>query len=294
MKTPAALPERASRPALRVHTLGRVEVLVDGHPTAWHAQTAEELFFYLLSYPEGRSKDEILEVLWGLDPNPAANNRFRVTLHRVRAALGYPEAILEDHHSYRLAPEVLEASDLYGFYRDIAEARRAGGQGERLKAYRRAIRAYSGDYLPRLATNWVGQAREEHRAAYVRALLEVALVHLGQRDWHPAADFLRRAVYADPYIGENYHQQLMGCLSLLGDRYAAIEHYRRFVKFLRDELGDTPMPETRELAERIKAGEPVCPWGVSGAPSSTEHPSKPTSGVRPRAFSLFRAAANRG
>jgi two-component SAPR family response regulator len=168
-------------------------------------------------------------VLWGLDPNPAAN---RVTLHRVRTALGYPEAILEDHHSYRLAPEVLEASDLYDFYRDIAEARRAGSQGERLKAYRRANRSYSGDYLPQLATNRVGQAHEEQRAAYVRVLLEVALVHLGQRDWHPAADFLRRAVYTDP-----------------------------------------------------KAGEPVCPWRVSGAPGSTEHPSKLTSEVRPRAFS---------
>lgn len=279
MKTPAASPERASRLALRVHTLGRAEVLVDGSPAAWHAQPAKELFFYLLSYPEGRSKDQILEVLWGLDPNPAANNRFRVTLHRVRAALGYPEAIHEEHHSYRLAPEVLEASDLYDFYRDIAEGRRAGGQVERLKAYRRAIAAYSGDYLPGLATNWVGQARDEHKAAYVRALLEVALVHLGKSDWPAAAEFLRRAVYTDPYIGENYHQQLMGCLSVIGDRYGAIEHYRRFVKFLRDELGDTPMPETRQLAERIKCGESVCPssLGTSARPERRTRPA-------PRAF----------
>ena len=50
----------------------------------------------------------------------------------------------------------------------------------------------------------------------------------------------------------------MTCLSVVEGKYAAIEHYRRFLGFLREELEDTPMSETRDLAERIKGGESIC------------------------------------
>ncbi|MCX7783158.1 MAG: bacterial transcriptional activator domain-containing protein [Meiothermus sp.] len=247
-------------PALRVRTLGQVEVLVAGRPAVWHAHTAEELFFYLLSYPEGRSKGEILETLWGLDPDPVANNRFRVTAFRIRTALNNPEAIQEDHGRYRLAEEILHSTDLYSFYQALAQGHHAACETARLESYRRAISLYRGDYLPGFSTNWVSQAREEHKTAYVQALLEVALIHYDWEDWRATADYLERALKADPYIGENYHQRLMWGLAATGDRYGAIEHYRRFVKFLHEELGDTPMPETQELAEHIKQGDPITPY----------------------------------
>lgn len=247
-------------PALRVRTLGQVEVLVAGRPAVWHAHTAEELFFYLLSYPEGRSKEEILETLWGLDPGPPANNRFRVTVFRVRTALKNPEAIQEDHGRYRLAEEILHSTDLYSFYQALAQGHHATCESARLESYIKAISLYRGDYLPGFSTDWVSQAREEHKAAYVQALLEVALIHYDREDWRATAEYLERALKADPYIGENYHQRLMWCLAAAGDRYGAIEHYRRFVKFLHEELGDTPMPETKALAEHIKQGDPIAPY----------------------------------
>lgn len=256
------MPSRSEQatPALRVRTLGQVEVLVAGRPAIWHAHTAEELFFYLLSYPEGKSKGEILETLWGLDPDPVANNRFRVTVFRIRTALSNPGAIQEDHGRYRLAEEILHSTDLYAFYQALAEGQRATCEAARLESYLKAISLYRGDYLPGFLTNWVSQAREEHKAAYVHALLEVALIHYDREDWRATAEYLERALKTDPYIGENYHQRLMWCLAATGNRYEAIEHYRRFVKFLHDELGDTPMPETQELAEHIKRNDPIASY----------------------------------
>lgn len=245
----------ADPPALWVSTLGQAQVSVAGQPALWHAQTAEELFFYLMSYPEGRSKDQILEQLWGLDPTPVANNRFRVTVFRIRSALGNPEAIVEEHGRYRLAREIFQASDLYAFYQAITLAQKTQEEARRLEAYCEAIGLYKGDYLCTLATNWVAQAREEHKAVYVQALLEVALSYSEQGNWPAAAEHFRRATQADPYVGENYHQQLMRCLAASGDAYGAIEHYRRFIKFLHEELDDTPMPQTRALAEQIKKSE---------------------------------------
>ena len=257
-------------PALRVRTLGQAEVLVAGRPAEWHAHTAEELFFYLLSYPEGRSKVEILETLWGLDPDPVANNRFRVTVFRVRTALGNPGAILEDHGRYRLAEAVLHSTDLFDFYQALSEGHRVPCEQTRLEKFGRAISIYQGDYLPGFSTNWVSQAREEHKTAYVQALLEVALIHYDREDWRAASSYLERALQADPYIGENHHQRLMWCLAASGDRYGAIEHYRRFVKFLREELGDTPMPETHELAERIKLGKLFHPCKEGPHPGNSQ------------------------
>jgi len=259
MKRMPYLSEQAS-PALGVRTLGQVEIRVAGRPAIWHAHTAKELFFYLLSYPEGKSKAEILETLWGLDPGPAANNRFRVTLFRVRSALQNPEAVQEEHGRYRLSEAVLQSTDLYSFYQALAEGHRAAHDTARLESYHKALALYQGDYLPGFCNNWVSQAREEHRTAYVQALLELALIYSDHADWFNAAAYLKRALRADPYLGENYHQRLMWCLAAAGDRYGAIEHYRRFVKFLHEELGDTPMPETQALAEHIKHNRPLLPY----------------------------------
>jgi len=253
------IPARSEQavPALRVYTLGQVGVTVGGRPAIWHAQTAEELFFYLLSYPGGRSKEEILETLWGLDPSPAANNRFRVTVFRVRTALGSPGAIHEEHGRYQLAEEILHSTDLFDFYQALAEAQGGASETARLEAFNKALLLYRGDYLPGFSNNWISQAREEHKTAYVQALLEVALIHYDRQDWPTTCGLLERAWKADPFIGENHHQRLIWCLAAKGDRYGAIEHYRRFVKFLHHELGDSPMLETKELVDHIKQGDPI-------------------------------------
>ncbi|WP_245575067.1 bacterial transcriptional activator domain-containing protein [Meiothermus rufus] len=130
---------------------------------------------------------------------------------------------------------------------------------------------YLGEYLPGFKDNWVAQPREEHKNAYIRALLEVALIHQKQADWAAASRYFEQALQADPYLGENYHQRLMWCLAAAGERYRAIEHYRRLARFLKEELGDTPMPETQELAERIKHNLPLPPcWQAS--PLACESP----------------------
>lgn len=243
---------------LEVRALGPAEVLVGGREAEWRASAARDLFFYLLSHPEGRSKEDILVTLWDLDASPAANNRFRVTVHRVRAALGSPDAILEERGRYRLGPAVFAASDVHRLHAGLDEADRAEDAASRLAAIQRALAAYRGEYLSGERAEWASLAREEHRAAYTRAAVELSLLHCDHRSCAEAVGALVRALRADPYLGENHHQKLMTCLSVVEGKYAAIEHYRRYLRFLRDELDDTPMDETLELAERIKAGEPIC------------------------------------
>ena len=246
---------------LNLRSLGRTEVLREGLPVKWEAESSRDLVLFLLSSPEGKTREDIIDALWHEDPSARSSNRFRVTLHRARTALGSPESITEEYGAYRLSDDVLRASDVFTLYASLGQAERSEGDA-RYFSLSRAIETYSGDFLPHIQTEWAEMAREEHRAAYIRACIERSVMHCEQLHCDLAVRDLVAALRSDPFIGENYHQKLMTCLSVVEGKYAATEHYRRFVKFLRDDLSDTPMPETIELAEQLKAGERICQRGA--------------------------------
>ena len=248
---------------LKIHTLGQADVLVDGIPARWRSESARTLFFYLLSHPEGKTRQEIIETLWETNSNSASGNRFRVVVYRLRAALGSNETLVQDHCHYRLVQEVREASDAHQFQSAFERAEHAATAEMRLTGYQHSLGLYKGDYLPRETADWAREVRAEHRAMAVRAEIELSLLHRGRGDCQASVAALARALRRDPFIGENHHQKLMACLSVVESKYAAIEHYRRFLVFLHEELDDTPMPETMLLAQRIKVGEEVCSHAVS-------------------------------
>ncbi|PTA66348.1 AfsR/SARP family transcriptional regulator [Deinococcus arcticus] len=254
---------------LTLRSLGRAEVLRGGQPVKWEAESARDLVFFLMAHPEGRSREDIIHGLWQEDGTARSGNRFRVTLHRARAALGDPGSITEAYGAYRLSGEVLRASDVFRLYAALADAEHAEGDA-RFFALGQAIAEYGGDFLPHVQADWVHSAREEHQAAYTRACLERSVLHCEQLHCELAVRDLVAALRRDPFLGENHHQKLMTCLSVVEDKYAATEHYRRFVRFLRDDLSDAPMPETVALAERIKGGERICGHGQK-APTPLAH-----------------------
>jgi two-component SAPR family response regulator len=262
---------------LKVITLGQAQVLVHGQPAKWHSDSARALFFYLLSNPNGKSHEEVIDVLWNTEPNAASSNRFRVTVHRLRKALDWREAIFESHNRYQLDQMVLQAVDTHEFYVLLAQAEDAGNPKLRLEFYQQALALYAGDYLPHETAPWVLKLRNEHSAAYARAKVAVSLLNCKQGLCGASVGSLRTALQSDPFLGENHHQKLMSCLSVVEGKFGAIEYYRRFVAFLKNDLEDTPMPETIVLAERIKAGERIClrALHLANTPVSLHNPFVP-------------------
>ena len=258
---------------LKVVTFGQGRVLVDRQDVVWHANSARDLFFFLLSYPEGRSRGDIAVALWPQEDSESAasSNRFRVTLHRMRAAFGNQEAVIKKYDRYYLSYQLLAASDVYALHAAIQDAALATTPDAKRLALQRAVDTYSGEYLPDHRADWASAAREEHKASYVRTTLELSMLHCEAAECDLAIQHLARALRADPLIGENYHQDLMACLASVESKYAAVEHYRRFIKYLREDLSDTPMPETSVLAGRLKAGELVCPHQIGAHAPCTKH-----------------------
>jgi DNA-binding SARP family transcriptional activator len=258
--------------SLSIRTLGHAEVILGGQPVQWRAESARTLFFYLLTFPGGRSRTEIINALWDAEPDALLGNRFRVVVHRARAALGAKDRLLEEHNRYRLSAEVLSASDVQAFSAELEQAKHDPLPGARAVHLEHLLNAYQGDYLPLETADWAQQGREEHRAVYVQAQIELSELQCEAGACVSSVESLAQAVRADPYMGENHHQRLMTCLSVVEDKYAATEHFRRFVSFLHREVNDSPMPETLELAERIKGGEHICQRQVHEAGTPGAHP----------------------
>ncbi|WP_272976033.1 AfsR/SARP family transcriptional regulator [Deinococcus geothermalis] len=257
-------------PTLHLRTLGDAVVTRAGQPLAWPARSAEELLWYLHAHPDGAYRAEILADLWSLEDTPAAANRFRVALHRLRTTLGCFDAVTEVRGRFLLHPDLLAASDTAALQAGLGAARQAGTDAEREAALRRALACGAGEYLPQVRADWVEEARAYWRAARVRAYVALASLHCARRECALASQALLRAVDADPLIGEDHHQRLMTCLAQTRGRFEAVEHYRRYRRYLQEEVGDTPMPDTVRLAERLKAGELPCreaEWGAIEPPS---------------------------
>lgn len=273
-------------PTLKIVTLGQTRATLDGQDIVWHASSARDLFFYLLSFPDGRSQHDAVLALWPdeEDEISASSNRFRVALHRVRAALGNPGSVIKAYERYQLSPEVLATSDVFAMQAALHDARLAGSdllsedQATR-EALQQAVDLYGGEYLPDVRADWAGEVRAEFKARYVHATLELSQLHHDAGESDLAIRQLARALQTDPLIGENHHQDLMVRLANVESHYAAVEHYRRFVKYLRDDFSDTPMRETTALAERLKAGEEVSADQIGthtpGARRLTEHAATP-------------------
>lgn len=250
--------QQSSQPQWLLRSLGQGDVLVNGERVNWPARSSEELLWFLHAHPDGCYRYYILRQLWGLEDTAATANRFRVALHRLRQVLGSPQAILQQGGRYLLHPELQAASDTNALHQALLAAKRALSPYEKEQLLRQALASADGDYLPHLSGEWLEEARVQHRSAVVEAQLTLALLHCAAHECALATAALAQAADTDPLIGENHHQRLMNCLAVTRDKYAAVEHYRRYRQFLKQEVEDTPMPETVALAEKLKGGPVVC------------------------------------
>lgn len=244
--------------SLQIQTFGQMHVRLDGREVQWRARAALDLLLYLLSHPEGCTRRQLLDGLWAADVNPRSNTHFRVTLHRLRATLGGSGSVTERSGRFHLSADLWRASDIYRLYAALESAGPGHDPAAKIAALESAVEVYHGDYLAGYDAEWTEEAREQHRAAYVRAHLELSRLYCAARECGRSVRALSEALRTDPYAGETHHQRLMICLSAVGEASEATDHYRRFVRFLRDELSDEPLPGTQRLARRIHAGEHLC------------------------------------
>src|SRR5579883_1753765 len=117
-----------------------------------------------------------------------------------------------------------------------------------------AMELYGGDFIPgEESIEWVISRRESLRRAWISLLLELADLRLAREALPAALDVLDRLLSADP-TNEAAVQRMIVVQAQMGRRGEAIQVYQHFAELLRQKYTIEPLPETRALYEKVRAG----------------------------------------
>jgi two-component SAPR family response regulator len=215
----------------------------------WGSKRALELFFLLLSHPDGLTKECIGERLFADYDEVGRDGLFHSTLYRCRQAVGKNAVVWEDD-VYRVGDASSWSYDVAEFETLVVLAGQSDREDHAQGLYEAALDLYEGDYLEGCQSEWCEAPRERLRRLFLRAVLALAQIHAHRGTSEKALDLYRLAVAKDYYCEEG-HRGIVDALLALGDRLAAMRHYLDLVERLQEDLPAEERAEIPELVEDI-------------------------------------------
>jgi LuxR family transcriptional regulator, maltose regulon positive regulatory protein len=239
-------------PKMIIRGLGKTQVRLNDKVITsadWQTQAARDLFFVLLSHPEGMTKETVGSIFWPDISPEELKLRFKNTIYRVRHAVGKQSIVLQDDY-YRFNRGLDYEYDVEDFQQAVKQAVRAASTKEKLNHYRTAIRLYKGTYLPDIEETWNIADRERLFQIYIEALLKVAELSFEGGQQQAALDFIHRALVADPCL-EAAHRLAMRVHAAMGNRAAVARQYERCRQALLAEINALPSSQTQQLHDSL-------------------------------------------
>lgn len=233
--------------ALVIALFGPMEVRVHGRPLPPLRSRKALWMLALLALRSGREveREWLAGILWPDTEQSLGFNNLRVVLSEVRKALGEEGGRVHSPGRHTL---VLDASGANIDVRDFDAAIADGS----LPALKRAAALYSAPLLEGCPEEWVLQERKAREDAGVQALLSLGEAALSAEDYSTAAGYYRRVTEIDPFL-ETGRRKWMEALANSGDTNAALQAYREFVTFLKDDPKAAPDIQTSALYQRLRA-----------------------------------------
>jgi LuxR family transcriptional regulator, maltose regulon positive regulatory protein len=250
---PAAEYERWPWP-VKIYTLGRFEVFINGKPLAFSGKAPRRILSLLKSLVAcgvcGTSEEKLIDILWPDSDGDAAHDSFSVSLHRLRQILGNEKALLLRDGCPRLDPSICWI-DAHAFEELLVRAEcEAPEKSEQLTE--KALMLYKGQFLEETDEPWLISCRERLRSRFLRAVWRSGehLERSGRFDL--AVELYRKGLEVD-YLTEELYRRLMKCHHTAGQKGEAIAAYERCKKILRSVLGIEPSSETETLYRTISS-----------------------------------------
>jgi DNA-binding SARP family transcriptional activator len=256
---PAPEPEEVHQARLRIFALGPARVEKEGLPLDspdW-IQKSRELLYYLLSHPEGRTKEQIGLALWPDASTAQLRSSFHDTVFRLRRSLGGKEWVVFEKRRYAFGRSLDYSYDVEEFERHLSEARRLRSEDpdQTIQHLQEAIDLYAGDFLEDIAqSDWMLERQEELRRFYGESLLLLGGLLVSQERPAEATEAYHKAISHDRFM-EEAHRGLMRSQVALGEPGSALRQYEELAKLLREQLGASPAPETVALYESLRTRE---------------------------------------
>jgi SARP family transcriptional regulator, regulator of embCAB operon len=247
----------ASSPLVRIQVCGPLAVERDGERLdgLLPGRQGRLLFAYLVVNRHRQvPRDELAEALWR-EPDPAAvDARLNPLLSKLRRVFGAPS--VEGRSTLRLClpgawVDLEAAADaIHRAESSVAQQDWARAWGPALTALLVAER----DFLPGEDASWIDETRHQLTELRLRALECYAAAGLGIGGTEVAAAVRagRQLVRLAP-LRESGYRHLMEALAAQGNLAEALGVYGQLSECLRDQLGVSPSPATRELYQRLLA-----------------------------------------
>jgi LuxR family transcriptional regulator, maltose regulon positive regulatory protein len=239
---------------VRLYTLGRFSVLIDGKPLQFSGKAQRkplELLMALVAFG-GRdvSESQLTEALWPDAEGDAAHETCASALHRLRKLLGCDQAISRQRNLFSLDPRYVWV-DVWAFERWLSpEGSKADAAGR--TASDKALALYQGPFLGKnVDLNCAIALRERLRVKFVRHIIQRSQALFDAGQLKPAIAMLEKGLNVDP-LAQDCYRNLMLCYQALDRRAEAIGVYQRCQKTLSATLGVAPAPEIVALYQTLQ------------------------------------------
>ncbi len=235
---------------LRARLYGGLSVQVDDRAVPDPGGTRpRSLLAYLLLHPGRHPRARLAGIFWPDVLDTSARGSLRSALWAVRAALdaaGGADLLASGRTEVGFEPGPLIHVDAL----EVEELLAAGD----IASLERAVALADGPLLVDVADEWALEAQDRQRERLIDAL--ILLADAADRRGEPDTALARtREALSRDRLREPTHRALMRRLAAAGDRAGALAVYRRCAQTLAGELGVAPTAPTRELADRIRAGD---------------------------------------
>jgi DNA-binding SARP family transcriptional activator len=240
---------------VRIQICGSLAVERDGErlDSRLPGRQGRLLFTYLVvNRHRSITRSEVAEALWR-EPDPAAvDARLNPLLSKLRRVFG-ADAV-DGRSTLRLC--LSEAwVDLEASVEAIHRAESSVAQQDWTRAWGPALTALfvaERDFLPGEDAPWIDQVRHQLTELRLRALecYAAAALGIGGTELTAAARASRQLTQLAP-LRESGYRCLMQALAAQGNLAEALSVYGQLSDCLRDQLGVSPGPATRELYERL-------------------------------------------
>jgi DNA-binding SARP family transcriptional activator len=238
----------ASSGLIRIHTLGRFGIQVDGSVLQFAGKSQrkpQELLKALIAFGSRDVPTErLIDCLWPDAAGDSAADALKTTLYRLRKLLQHHTALrLNDRH-LSLATEYVWVDSLA--FEDIAHQLKSLD----IEALMRALQIYRGPFLDGESEAWVLSYRERLRTEYLAAVERLGTLLENTGDWPAATEIYINAVEIEP-VAETLYRRLINSYLQLGRRTEALTAYQRCKLALQVYLGIKPARETQALYQAI-------------------------------------------
>ena len=244
---------------VRVFTLGRFEIRVDGQPLRFGrkrpARLLELLKYLAVHGARELPEAQVADALWPDLDGDAALRALAVNLHRLRQLLGGTKTV--SHRAHQIAVDSRRVwCDAIAFEWLLDQAAAAHAGDERHRLVERAVALYGGDLeMDEEREAWALEARERLRARFVGISAAQGARLAADGHWAEARAWYARGLERNAGA-EELCLGLMNCGLALGHAAEGIAAYRQLERALARQSRAQPAAATRALYQDLLARIP--------------------------------------